>query len=512
MAGMGRWLFAAAIAVLPNAGTAHAQTYEQALQSADRQIIGTLNRTAKDQNVYIGSARDAGTDIVCDPLSTVLRDAFERLLTAAATDNLAKGFKPVLRESEAARIGFLTWRRFDAKRLDLVLKLGDREGRASEVHFGKTVSVDIGTLSDEEKRCVLAYRDIERPGKVRYRVMLRAAAHGGADRLATLAKDTEVYVARMVEGSSYYVVELDDDAAREHRQRFGFVAAAAIELLGGPPPPPPPGPFSAPPVTAGDTARKPGDVFQDTLADGGSCKAYCPEMVVLPAGSFVMGSSPGEGDSNEQPQHRVTIGEPFAVGKHEVTFAELDECVIQGGCRDYQPPDSWGRGRMPVINVSWEDAQAYVTWLSKATGQAYRLLSEAEWEFAARGITDGKAGPRYGWGDEIGKGRANCNGCGSQWDAEQTAPVGSFPANRFGLHDMHGNVWEWVADVWHDSYAGAPVDGTAWSSGGEQSRRVVRGGSRNSDPGYLRAAFRSGDELGNRNDRLGFRAARMLSP
>ena len=117
-----------------------------------------------------------------------------------------------------------------------------------------------------------------------------------------------------------------------------------------------------------------------------------------------------------------------------------------------------GRGRQPVINVTWDDAQRYVAWLSKMTGKPYRLLSEAEWEYAARAGTQ----TAYSWGDEIGKGNANCNGCGSQWDNKQTAPVGSFAPNAFGLYDMHGNVWEWVEDCFHDNYNGAPEDGSAW--------------------------------------------------
>ena len=171
--------------------------------------------------------------------------------------------------------------------------------------------------------------------------------------------------------------------------------------------------------------------------------------------------------------HRATIGQPFAVGVYEVTFAEWEACVSGGGCKGYRPDDvGWGRGRRPVINVSWEDARAYVAWLSRETGQAYRLLSEAEWEYAARAGTTTK----YWWGDETRQNRANCDGCGSQWDVTQTAPVGSFRPNAFGLHDVHGNVWEWVQDCWNGNYAGAPGDGRAWKTG-NCSRRVLRGGS-----------------------------------
>ena len=213
--------------------------------------------------------------------------------------------------------------------------------------------------------------------------------------------------------------------------------------------------------------RAPGTAFRDC--------PECPEMVVVPAGSFMMGSPSHEAgrDNDEGPAHRVTIAKPFAVGKYEVTFAEWDACVADGGCGGHRPGDKgWGRGRRPAINVNWDDAKAYVRWLSDKTGKQYRLPSEAEWEYAARAGTT----TRYSWGDEVGRNRANCDGCGSLWDNEQTAPAGSFRANVFGLHDVHGNVWEWVEDCWSGNYLGAPADGSAWESG-DCSRRVLRGGS-----------------------------------
>ena len=150
----------------------------------------------------------------------------------------------------------------------------------------------------------------------------------------------------------------------------------------------------------------------------------------------------------EGPPHEVTIAKPFAVSKFEVTFEEWDACVAAAACP--RVPDHWGRGEMPVINVSWGDAKQYVGWLSQLTGKEYRLLTEAEWEYAARA----GANTRYSWGDDPGMGNANCDGCGSQWDLQQTAPVGSFKPNGLGLYDMHGNVWEWVEDSWHENYDG----------------------------------------------------------
>nr|WP_273703197.1 formylglycine-generating enzyme family protein [Candidatus Accumulibacter vicinus] len=231
----------------------------------------------------------------------------------------------------------------------------------------------------------------------------------------------------------------------------------------------------------------------------------CPEMVVVPAGSFMMGSPGTEGFADERPQQRVTFAKPFAVGKYELTFDEWDACVADRGCK-YKPGDEgWRRGRQPVINVSWDDAQAYVAWLAKKTGKPYRLLSESEWEYAARAGTR----TRYPWGNEPGTNRANFFGSGSQWNGKRAAPVGSFAPNAFGLYDMIGNVWEWTQDCWNDSYAGAPMDGLPWLKG-DCGRRVVRGGSWSSKPEVARAAFRYWDEPGLRNDDLGFRLARTL--
>jgi formylglycine-generating enzyme required for sulfatase activity len=250
-----------------------------------------------------------------------------------------------------------------------------------------------------------------------------------------------------------------------------------------------------------ERALHPGDTFRE-------CAKYCPEMVVVPAGSFTMGSPPEEGsNSSERPQHKVTIAKQFAVSQFEVTFDDWDACVVYGDCP--RPPDSgWGRGRQPGINVSWDDIQLYVAWLSKMTGKPYRLLSEADWEYAARAGTQ----TAYFWGDEIGVNNASCNACGSQWDNRQTAPVGSFAANPFGLYDMAGNVWEWVEDCFHDNYDGAPDDGSAWVADGDCSNPILRGGSWDDDPENLRSALRSRYTVGSRGNDFGFRLGRTLTP
>ena len=231
-----------------------------------------------------------------------------------------------------------------------------------------------------------------------------------------------------------------------------------------------------------------------------------PAMMVIPAGSFRMGCVSGRDCyDDEVPVHEVAISS-FELSKHEVTFEEYDRFTDATG-RDRADDAGRGRGDRPVIIVSWKDAVAFTEWLSVETGERYRLPSEAEWEYAARAgsIT------AYSWGEEMGTNRANCDGCGSPWDGEQTAPVGSFSANAWGLHDMHGNVWEWVQDCWNESYRGAPTDGSAWESG-DCALRVLRGGAWDSGPWYLRSALRGRIDTGVRLNFIGFRVARTLAP
>ena len=253
---------------------------------------------------------------------------------------------------------------------------------------------------------------------------------------------------------------------------------------------------------------EPGRRFRD-------CDA-CPELVVVPSGSFRMGSPPGEVSryDHEGPQHRVTIAEPFAVGIFEVTFREWDACVSGGGCKGHLPDDEgWGRGDRPVLNVNWDDAQAYAGWLSRETGEGYRLLSESEWEYVARA---GTTGP-FHTGATISTAQANYDGNHTYGSGrrgvfrERTVPVGSFSPNAFGLHDVHGNVWEWSQDCLNDSYRGAPDDGRSWERG-DCSFRVARGGSWLDFPWILRAAYRGMIVSGFRRDNHGFRIARTLAP
>jgi len=262
------------------------------------------------------------------------------------------------------------------------------------------------------------------------------------------------------------------------------------------PPPPPqasPQPAAAPAVTDPvPAAPKAGDVFRDC--------PECPEMVVVPAGEFDMGSNEIE---FEKPVHRVTIARVFAIGRREVTFEEWDQCAAAGRCT--RPDDQGkGRGERPITDVSWRDAKAYIDWLAQKTGKKYRLPSEAEWEYAARGGTKST----FWWGRDIGTRFANCRDCGAN-PGQQTIATGSFAANPFGLFDTAGNAAEWVEDCWNDSYRGAPKDGSAWTSG-QCGQRVLRGGSFDSQARYVRSASRFRYDSDVRYYANGFRVVREL--
>ena len=263
---------------------------------------------------------------------------------------------------------------------------------------------------------------------------------------------------------------------------------------------------STPLTPAQEHALKPGQVFKEC--------AQCPQMRVLPAGQFTMGSPANEpGRSPEEgPPYRVTFSKQFAVGQFSVTFDEWDACVRAGGCNGYSPTsEGRRRGRYPVVNVSWNDAKAYVAWLSKTTGKSYRLLSEAEREYAARAGTT----TPFWFGSSISTKLANYDGSATYADGKSgefrghTLPVDTFDANPFGLHQTNGNVYDWVEDCWHATYQGALQNGGARTTG-DCGRRVLRGGSWYDAPAMLRAAHRSGFYPGYRSDKIGFRVARSL--
>jgi Uncharacterized conserved protein len=315
-----------------------------------------------------------------------------------------------------------------------------------------------------------------------------------------------------------YVVTRPREEAAE---RPKTVATESTPVPGTAPPAVPPSvekpdakPALSPTSPASPTAAaipKPLDTFRDC--------PDCPEMVAIPSGSFTMGKPSSEEGwvINDRPQHEVMI-QPFAIGKTEVTFDQWDACVAAGGCNGYRPDDAdWGRKSRPVINVSWQDAQAFAGWLSKKTGKPYRLPTEAEWEYATRAGTT----TPFSFGATTSTTQANYDGTytyggGSKGEYRgKTVPASSLPVNPWGLYEVHGNVWEWVEDCYHDSYHDsyqrAPQDGTAWVSG-DCARRVVRGGSWRYNPRDLRSASRSGYEPVGRYVDLGFRVARRLTP
>lgn len=239
--------------------------------------------------------------------------------------------------------------------------------------------------------------------------------------------------------------------------------------------------------------RLPGELIRDC--------SDCPELVIAPSGEFDMGST---AKPSEQPVHHVSIGKNFAIGRRDVTFAEWDTCVAASGCKFSPPDQGWGRGDRPVTNVSWDDAKEFLAWLSKTTGKPYRLPTEAEWEYAARG---GSTTP-YWWGKEAGSRRAQCAECGGGENGK-TVPSGSFRPNAFGLYDTAGNAAEWVEDCWNPTYRGAPKDGSAWTNG-DCSLRVLRGGSFADKATAVRSSARFRYDEGVRYYANGFRVARDL--
>ncbi|MBI3710520.1 MAG: SUMF1/EgtB/PvdO family nonheme iron enzyme, partial [Proteobacteria bacterium] len=372
---------------------------------------------------------------------------------------------------------------------------------------------------------------------------LREAPNVQAKQVGALREGQSVQVLGKVKGENWYLVEQDGkpagyvaagllEEAQAYRKRRDEEARQAAEAerqrqqQQAATPPRTTTPSPAQPVVGvfpqTGALPKPGTTFRDC--------AECPEMMVIPAGSFMMGSIPGEEEREgllqqyrgyTEPRHQVRVGS-LAVGRYEVTVSEFAAFMrvvgrpMSGGCYvwtgsgwDLNVAKGWsdpGFGlteRDPLVCVSWEDAKSYVAWLSYRTGKGYRLLTEAEWEYAARA---GTTTTRH-WGEAVGSGYANCDGCGSRWDKQRPSPVGNFRPNSFGLYDMLGNVWEWVEDCWNETYAGAPSDGSAWLAG-NCGYRIGRGGSWDSNPANLRAAQRYAFFTGTRGTYLGFRVAR----
>jgi formylglycine-generating enzyme required for sulfatase activity/class 3 adenylate cyclase len=274
-----------------------------------------------------------------------------------------------------------------------------------------------------------------------------------------------------------------------------------------PPPPAAPAPRqSAAPTTAqpaapttAPPAAAPTEIAKATPGPGVAPVAppAIPEMISLPGGTFAMGSND---DLSEKPIHRVSI-KPFTISKFPITVRQWNACVAAKACT-YEPT---GKDNAPVTNLSWSDTQQFTSWISQVTQKKFRLPSEAEWEYAARGGKDSK----FWWGDQLQAGMANCKGCNEPYDATQPLNVGSFRPNPFGLHDMGGSVDQWVEDCWHRSYQGAPADGSPWVEAGCSSH-VIRSGSWRNDPSYVRSSSRDHYDTGVRYPTHGFRVAQSL--
>jgi formylglycine-generating enzyme required for sulfatase activity len=240
---------------------------------------------------------------------------------------------------------------------------------------------------------------------------------------------------------------------------------------------------------------KPAKPFKD-------CKE-CPELMVVPIGSFIMGSKTRH--KQEHPPHKVTISKPFAIGRYETTFDQWDTCFRDGGCSHNPNDHKWGRGKRPVINVTITHVNEYLSWISKKTKQTYRLPSEAEWEYAARAGTT----TEYWWGNDIGKDNANCRHCLTAGIPHETFPTGTYNANPFGLYDTSGNVWEWTLDCWNKNHTGATQDGSPRLTG-KCTKPVMKGGSWYYIPKNARPAWRAKNDYRAKSYGIGFRVVREI--
>ena len=492
------------------------------LDGMGRALVSLFNReAARTEGRLRVSFRPArtgpqGVDIYCETLSHGLRNALAERVEAWRDDMSLATFDVAVADERAVAPPDVTiswsWDGAGSVRVEAhVLLAGMRSARVP------AAALDAAGLNGPERACLFSFLPgvawveageagelVEEPS---FRAEAWVADYEAGARLRVLGR----LEAADGSGGVWWVVAWRDPETGERRNLFAMGLGGGIDPV--PPLPLPPEP---------DPVLEVGDVFRDC--------ADCPEMVVVPSGSFMMGSPPSEEGRQdyEGPVHRVSIPARFAVGVYEVTHGEFgrfvsstgrsmrNECqTLEDGEWEYRSGRSWRSPGFsqtdlhPAVCVSWEDAQAYVAWLSGETGKAYRLLSESEWEYVARGGTT----TRYHWGDAIGRNRANCGGglCGSRWDGESTSPAGVFGANAFGLHDVHGNVWEWVEDCRNESYAGAPRDGSAWMSG-DCSFHILRGGSWVNNPRDLRAASRGRGVTGNRSYDVGFRVARPFTP
>ncbi len=458
-----------------------------------------------------------GVRYYCGPLSRGLRDALHERVQRWRDRMSMSSFAIAVADERRFSPPEVTlqWRWDGAESVEAKAHVSLPGGRGDRY----SARLDVDALDGGQRECLFSFEPEGRDVAAPKTGFLREDPTFDARRVVRRFAPGEVLSVQgelVGRGAVWSVVYDEDPDTGERRNLF------TMDLGGGPGP------------------RIPvGEVFRDC--------PHCPEMVAVPAGRFEMGSpSSEEGrDGDEGPVHRVAIPSPFAIGVHEVTRGEFarfisatgrstgDSCWIyeDGGWversgRNWRSPGFSQGDSHPAVCVSWDDAQAYAAWLSRETGESYRLPSEAEWEYAARA---GTRTARY-WGESASGQCGYANGADaavkrrdSDWPwavAEcsdgyaRTAPAGSFEPNAFGLHDVLGNAWEWVEDCWHGNYDDAPSNGDAWlgGHGGECSRRVLRGGSWNFDPKDLRAAYRVSVDTGSWLNYFGFRVARTFTP
>jgi formylglycine-generating enzyme required for sulfatase activity len=336
--------------------------------------------------------------------------------------------------------------------------------------------------------------DVQYEAVTRANVRKRPSSH--AELVGGLNRGDRVHVTGRTQDRNWYRIDLPGGS-------MGFVYHTLIqEPVTAPSPAPAVAKTPAPPV-----ATKAEPALAATPVAGHGIKVVrdcenCPEMVVLEPGSFIMGDN--HGDRSEKPAHRVKISAPYAIGKYEVTVSQWNACVQAEACKAVTST-AGSPDKSPARDISWTDTQRYVHWLSKQTGENYRLPTEAEWEYAARAGTDS----RYWWGEKIQAGKANCRGCGGDWNNDAPANVDALPPNPFGLYGMNGGVWEWVEDCWHKDYDGAPTDGSAWTSD-DCRENVIRGGSWRNNSTYAHSASRFTYDTAVRYILNGFRVAKSL--
>jgi formylglycine-generating enzyme required for sulfatase activity len=327
---------------------------------------------------------------------------------------------------------------------------------------------------------------------------VRKEPYSHAELVGGLNRGDRVHVTGRTQDKNWYRIELAGGGT-------GFVYRELILAPAALPTPPPARAPAPSPKPAAATKPETAPARTPVVAhatDGVRDCDNCPEMVVLQPGSFVMGDN--HGDRSERPTHRVTISKAYAIGKYEVTLAQWNACVQAEACKAVTSTTG-SPDKSPARDISWTDAQRYVRWLSKLTGQNYRLPTEAEWEYAARAGT----GSRYWWGENMEAGKANCKGCGGDWSNDAPANVDAFPANPYGIYGMNGGVWEWVEDCWHKDYDGAPTDGSVWASS-DCRENVIRGGSWRNDSTYAHSSSRFTYDTAVRYILNGFRVAKTL--